>query len=100
MKRFGIDDGGRVQQYIDSECLRLTNEKMPKDNNILISSGISNTIIGSGELRYRTPYARKLYYHPEYNFQEAPERGAYAFERMKQQYKAQILKGAQNIANQ
>ncbi len=78
----------------------MTNEKMPKDTNTLINSGILNTQIGKGELRYRTPYARKLYYHQEYNFQGAPERGAYAFERMKQQYKEQILKGAQRIANQ
>ena len=100
MKKFGIDDGGRVQQFIDTECLRLTNEKMPKRENILIDSGISNTIIGKGELRYRTPYARRMYYHPEYEFNEAPERGAYAFERMKQQYRQQILDGAKRIAKQ
>lgn len=89
-----------VQEYVDTECLRLTNEKMPFDQHILIESGILNTQIGSGELRYRTPYARRLYYHPEYNFstEKNPEAGAYAFERMKQQYKDQILKGAKKIA--
>ena len=73
---------------------------MPFDQHILIESGILNTQIGSGELRYRTPYARRLYYHPEYNFstEKNPEAGAYAFERMKQQYKDQILKGAKKIA--
>ena len=73
---------------------------MPKDTNALIASGISNTIIGDGEIRYRTPYARRLYYHPEYNFstKKNPEAGAYAFERMKQQYKEQILAGAKKIA--
>ena len=73
---------------------------MPFDQHILIESGILNTQIGSGELRYRTPYARQLYYHPEYNFstEKNPEAGAYAFERMKQQYKDQILKGAKKIA--
>ena len=73
---------------------------MPFDQLILIESGILNTQIGSGELRYRTPYARRLYYHPEYNFstEKNPEAGAYAFERMKQQYKDQILKGAKKIA--
>ena len=80
--------------------MRLTNEKMPFDQHILIESGILNTQIGSGEIRYRTPYARRLYYHPEYNFstEKNPEAGAYAFERMKQQYKDQILKGAKTIA--
>ena len=80
--------------------MRLTNEKMPFDQHILIESGILNTQIGSGKIRYRTPYARRLYYHPEYNFstEKNPEAGAYAFERMKQQYKDQILKGAKTIA--
>ena len=95
-----MQEHGPVQSFIDAECLRLTNEKMPKDTNALIASGISNTIIGNGEIRYRTPYARRLYYHPEYNFstEKNPEAGAYAFERMKQQYKEQILSGAKKIA--
>lgn len=73
---------------------------MPKDTNALIESGTLNTQIGSGEIRYRTPYARRLYYHPEYNFstEKNQEAGAYAFERMKQQYKEQILAGAKKIA--
>lgn len=33
------------------------------------------------DLVYDTPYARRLYYHPEYNFQGAPMRGAYWPER-------------------
>lgn len=100
MKKFGIDDGGRVQYYIDSQCLRLSNEKAPFDQKTLIESGINNTIKGSGEIKYDTPYARRLYYHPEYDFskEKNPEAGAYWFERMKQQYKDQILKGAKNIA--
>lgn len=100
MKRLGINNGGSVQQFIDTECLRLTNEKMPFDQHMLIESGQINTVIGSGELRYRTPYARRLYYHPEYNFSQEknPEAGAYAFERMKQQYGKRILAGAKKIA--
>ena len=98
LKSRGLEEGGRVQKYIDTECLRLTNEKMPKRDNILISSGINNTVIGNGEIRYMTPYARRLYYHPEYNFSQAPERGAYAFERIKQQYKEQILSGAKRVS--
>lgn len=100
IKKFGLEIGGRVQKYVDTECLRLTNDKMPFDQHTLIESGNINTIIGSGELRYRTPYARRLYYHPEYNFSQEknPEAGAYAFERMKQQYGKQILAGAKKVA--
>lgn len=98
LKKRGLEEGGRVQQFIDTECLRLIAPKVPKDTNTLIASGNINTKIGSGQLEYRTPYARKHYYIPA-NFQQAPERGNYWFERMKQQYKEQILAGAQKVAN-
>ena len=98
MKKRGLEDGGMVQRFIDTECLRLCAEKVPKDTNALIESGNIHTKIGSGQLEYRTPYARRWYYR-EARFQNAPDRGNYWFERMKQQYKERILAGAQKIAN-
>lgn len=98
MSDHGLDAGGRVQEFIDSECLRLSEGKVPKDQSYLIQSGIANTKVGSGEVKWSTPYARRLYYHPEYNFSQSPERGAYWFERMKRQHKDAILKGAAKIA--
>lgn len=94
----GLEEDGRVQKFIDTECLRLSAPKVPKDTNALIESGNIHTNIGSGQLEYRTPYARRWYYMPA-SFSEAPERGNYWFERMKQQYREQILKGAQRKAN-
>ena len=55
----GLDTGGKVQQYIDSEVLRLNEPFVPKDTGELIQSGIKNTEIGSGEVKYNTPYARR-----------------------------------------
>jgi hypothetical protein len=98
MKNRGLDDGGKVQQFIDSECLRLCERKIPKDTSALIQSGIINTKVGSGQVQWKTPYARRLYYHPEYNFDQSPERGAYWFDRMKTQHKKQILAGAAKLA--
>lgn len=98
LRKRHLEAGGEVQKFIDNECLRLSAPKVPKKDNILIESGNANTIAGSGQLEYRTPYARRWYYMPA-QFQGAPERGNYWFERMKQQYKEQILKGAQKIAN-
>lgn len=97
VRQFHLEEGGLVQQYIDSECLRLCADKVPLDKGALKQSGITNTIIGSGEIKYRTPYARRWYYMPA-NFQGAPERGNYWFARMKQQYAANIKAGAQRIA--
>lgn len=98
IKKFGLGAGGRVQEFIDSECLKLCAPKVPKDTNALIESGELHTKFGSGQLEYRTPYARRWYYQPA-AFDNSPERGNYWFERMKQQYKDQILKGAQERAN-
>lgn len=102
MRKLGIDDGGRVQQYIDTECLRRSTEFAPFDQHTLIESATHNTQIGSGEVRYRTPYARRLYYHPEYNFshENNSQAGAYWFDRMKAQHKNQILEGAKKISKQ
>lgn len=86
-----------VQEFVDSECLRLCDPLVPKDTGILKQSGIMHTQIGSGEVKYRTPYARRWYYMPA-SFSEAPERGNYWFERMKAQYKQQILAGAKKVA--
>lgn len=98
MSNRGLEAQGRVQRFIDTQVLQLSAPMVPKDQNTLIESGIVNTQIGSGEVKYRTPYARRWYYMPA-SFQGAPMRGNYWFERMKQQYKEQILKGALNEAN-
>ena len=92
-----MDNDGKVQQYIDSKCLQYCEGYVPKDSNALIESGIHHTKIGSGEVVYQTPYARRWYYMPT-NFQEAPRRGNYWFERMKKEYKQSILDGAARIA--
>lgn len=94
----GLEDGGRVQRFIDSEVLRLCDPYAPRDNGDLIKSGLINTVVGSGIVEYNTPYARRWYYEPA-SFQGAPMRGNYWFERMKNEGgKEKILRGAAMIA--
>ena len=97
LRRRGLDEQGEVQKYIDSKVLEYCEPLVPKDQNELIESGKNETTIGSGQVRYRTLYARRWYYRPA-EFQGAPQRGNYWFERMKQQRKQQILEGAMKIA--
>lgn len=92
-----------MQEFIDTQCLQHCQPKVPKRENILIQSGILNTQIGSGQVEYRTPYARRWYYMPA-DFNEGSGsgmytkgRGNYWFERMKEEHREQILKGAQNL---
>lgn len=94
----GLETQGKVQKYIDSEVLRLTDPYVPMDSGELKRSGTRHTRVGSGEVRYKTPYARRLYYNPQYKFQGAPTRGGKWFERMKGNHRVQILNGAAKVA--
>ena len=68
------------------------------DTGELIRSGIRETNIGSGKVMYFTPYARRWYYEPA-NFQGAPTRGNYWFDRMKNNGgSASILQGLARLA--
>lgn len=98
LKERGISKDGAVQQFVDSEVLRRCDPLVPKDSGELIRSGIRETRIGSGEVIYSTPYARRWYYIPA-KFKEAPTRGNYWFERMKRTGgKEAILRGAAKLA--
>lgn len=87
-----------VQKFVDLEVLRKTDPYVPMDKGTLKSSGTRHTVIGSGNVKYQTPYARRMYYNPSYNFQGSPMRGAYWFERMKTDHKQSILTGAARMA--
>lgn len=81
------------QEYIDEAVLKYSSPYVPMDTGMLDKSGILGTDIGSAEVQYITPYAAKIYYHPEYNFRTMPHaqaRGEW-FEGMKERYKATIL---------
>lgn len=80
LERLGVNDNGRVQRVIDSEVLRMNDPYVPKDTGQLIRSGVQNTSIGSGEVTYQTPYARKQYYIP---MEHEGMRCVYWFEQMK-----------------
>lgn len=52
----------KAQKYLDSQVLKDTDKYVPMRTGILAKSGILGTRIGSGEIEYIAPYARKLYY--------------------------------------
>lgn len=62
IERRGLEDGGRVQQVLDSEILHHCEPYIPFDTGMLRDSGPLSTEIGSGIIVYDTPYARKQYY--------------------------------------
>jgi hypothetical protein len=86
-----------AQRFVDSEVLRLSAPLIPHRTGTLIKSGQLGTVIGSGEVHWTAPYARKQYFSPGYKHSE-PQRGAYWFERMKAIHGTQIKNGAKRIA--
>nr|DAU00047.1 MAG TPA: Minor capsid protein [Caudoviricetes sp.] len=100
----------RVQEYVDSEVLRLSMPYIPRQSGMLQKSGQLGTVIGSGEVIYNAPYSRYQYYGKvmvgrapkrltdrDLTYQGAPKRAALWFERMKADKLDKILKGAQRL---
>lgn len=57
-----LETGGKVQQYIDSRCIKFMKPYTPFRTGVLQGSATRNTVIGSGLIQQKTPYARYLYY--------------------------------------
>lgn len=91
------DKFNSAQAVIDSEVLRYNRPFIPFDTGMLSLSGDLHTVVGSGKVIYKTPYASKMYYSPHFNFQGAPQRGAYWFEKMKGFHRDDILRSAGEV---
>ena len=116
------DKLAKAQQFVDSECIRLMVPYTPMLSGQMIQSATRGTVIGSGEIKYNSPYARYQYYGKlmvssitgssyarkgeskvltskdlHHNKSKHPRAGKLWFERMKADRKEQILKGAQNL---
>ena len=82
LRERGLEPGGAVQVYLDNAIIQLAEPYVPFRMGALRESAELNTVIGQGEIVYATPYAKRMYYHPEYDFNGAPMRGAHWVERM------------------
>ena len=54
--------GGELQKFADSEFMNGIKDYVPFKTGTLRDSMTLNTILGSGEVVFKTPYARYLYY--------------------------------------
>lgn len=76
----------RAQKWLDSEVLKDCSPYVPFRTGNLDSSGIRGTVIGSGEVIYNAPYAKKCYYAGEsvtFNKTHHPKATAQWFEKAK-----------------
>jgi hypothetical protein len=123
MKDRGLEPMGKVQKFIDQECIRLMAPYTPYRSGILEGSAVRGTKIGSGVIHQITPYARYQYYGKlmvssitgsawtrkgekkiltdrdlQYDTSRHPLAGKMWFERMKTDKKDEILEGARKVA--
>jgi len=93
----------KAQKVVDIEVLRRSDPYVPYLSGKLKESGTLGTVVGSGEIRYVMPYARRQYYENAGRGKEglhasgghAGLRGKLWFERMKADQKDDILRKAQ-----
>ncbi|MBO1515603.1 minor capsid protein [Metabacillus bambusae] len=57
-----------AQFALDQQVLKDSNYFIPKQEAYLEKSGILHSRIGTGHIEWKTPYARRLYYNPQYDF--------------------------------
>lgn len=98
----GLETSGKVQQFVDSEVLRLSDPYVPFLSGDLKRSGSLATTLGSGLVQYNMSYARKNYYFNRGKGKQGTAsgglRGKMWFERMKADHLREILAGAKKIA--
>lgn len=89
----------KAQIWLDNEVLKDTTPFLPFKTGQLEHSGVLGTRIGSGEIIYNTPYARRLYYNPQFNFSKEahPKAQAYWFEASKSINKDKWIRGVRKI---
>jgi len=94
IRKRGLESGGFVQQYVDSEVMRYMEPYMPKLSGRMIDQMIIPTVIGSGEVKVETPYARKV----SEKARENGLRGDHFWDRFKADHKDDVLEGAAELS--
>lgn len=88
----------KTQKYVDNKVLKFSEPYIPLVTGTLIKTGILGTVVGTGEINYVAPYAKKVYYSKTpIGRPTGALRGPNWFERMKADKKEEILKGAKRV---
>ncbi len=89
----------QAQKFLDSEVLRDSAPYVPFRTGYLMNSGNTGTVIGSGNVIYNAPYAKKVYYARNARFSKAkhPQACAEWFEKAKAAKSKIWLDGVQKI---
>lgn len=75
LNNHGLSAGGDVQKHMANQLMRIFDPYVPLRSGVLKSSVKSDSPYT--QITYDGPYAARLYHKPQYNFNQAPRRGAY-----------------------
>lgn len=89
----------KAQKFLDSEVLRCSAPYVPMRDGNLMRSGTNGTHLGSGQVIYNAPYAKRMYYGLSYNFSrdKHPQACAQWFEKAKATSKKHWMDGVAQI---
>jgi len=79
-RHIGLQKGGPVQAFIDSEVARLSDPFVPSDTSALRKSVFEKSAFGSGEITYSiygNKAGRNTWNDTASRFQDAPKRGPF-----------------------
>lgn len=82
-----------VQFVIDEQVIKDSNYYCPEAEGTLKKSAITSSDVGSGKVKWNTPYAKRLYYGEDYKFSKDrnPNARAKWFEEAKSKHKKEWL---------
>lgn len=88
----------RGQFALDEQIIKDSNYYAPFDEGLLIGSALVASQIGKGKLIWDTPYSRRLYWNPQYNFStdRNPNAGGKWFEQAKSNHLSEWISLAQS----
>lgn len=92
----------KAQFALDEQVIKDSNYYAPFREGYLTKSAVLHSKPGKGYITWNEPYARKLYYNPQYNFSKDtnPQAGGLWFERAKAQHGADWARITQQAYDQ
>ncbi|MGY5350265.1 minor capsid protein [Bacillus subtilis] len=97
-----VDNFDKEGQFLlSSEVLKDANYYAPHDTGNLIASSQRASDLENGKLIWDTPYAKKVYYNPQYNFSKDknPNARGLWFEAAKAYFLTRWLRTMENLRN-
>lgn len=86
-----------AQLMLDETVIKDSNYYVPMDEHYLEKSALIHSNVGEGRVVWQTPYSRRLYYNPQYNFSkdQNPNAQGLWFEAAKAENKTRWIKDAE-----